>query len=79
MSESPPDDMRSDEPDRARVDEIVDVSAATDEASLDDAVDVMNEPGVKAVVDETANADATTTNSADIDGLMFVVSWRCCR
>jgi len=71
--------MCSDEPDRARVDEIVDVSVVTDEASLDDAVDVMNEPGVKAVVDETANADATTTNSADIDGLMFAVLWRCCR
>ena len=75
MSESPPDDMCSDEPKRARVDEIVDVSVVTDEASLD----VMNEPGVKAVVDETANADAATTNSADIDGLMFAVLWRCCR
>ena len=79
MSESPPDDMCSDEPKRARVDEIVDVSVVTDEASLDDAVDVMNEPGVKAVVDETANADAATTNSADIDGLMFAVLRRCCR
>ena len=71
--------MCSDEPKRARVDEIVDVSVVTDEASLDDAVDVMNEPGVKAFVDETANADAATTNSADIDGLMFAVLWRCCR
>ena len=71
--------MCSDEPKRARVDEIVDVSVVMDEASLDDAVDVMNEPGVKAFVDETANADAATTNSADIDGLMFAVLWRCCR
>ena len=70
-SESPPDDMCSDECERTRVDEIVDVSAATDEASLDVAVDMMNEPGVKATVDETANADASTTISADIVGLMF--------
>jgi len=49
---------------------------ATDEASLEVAVDVTNEQGVKAAADEMANADAAATNSADIVSLMFAL---CCQ
>lgn len=65
--------MCSDERERTRVDEAVDVALAMDEASLDDVEDVTNELGVKAAPDETAKADATTKTSADVVGLMFAV------
>ena len=65
--------MCSDERERTRVDEAVDVALAMDEASLDDVEDVTNELGVKAAPDETAKADATTKKSADVAGLMFAV------
>ena len=65
--------MCSDERERTRVDEAVDVAPAPmDEASLDDEA-ATNELGVNATVDETANADATTKKSADVVGLMFAI------
>lgn len=66
--------MCSDERERTRVDEAVDVAPAPmDEVSLDAVEDVTNELGVKAAPDETAKADATTRKSADVVGLMFAI------